>query len=100
MAVHGLLVQVTEHDGVLGYLGRPGDRDGRGGGLERDGIAVKDPESGGSDRAAGCPAGMTATETNGSRISDRTWLSWPTCSAGLPYLVCRLVPPIPSCGDP
>jgi hypothetical protein len=31
MAVHGLLVQVTEHDGVLGYLGRPGDRDGRGG---------------------------------------------------------------------
>jgi hypothetical protein len=31
MAVHGLLVQVTEHDGVLGYLGRPGDLDGRGG---------------------------------------------------------------------
>ena len=53
MAVHGLLVQVTEHDGVPGYLGRPGDRDGRGGGLERVGIAVKDPESGGGDRAAG-----------------------------------------------
>ena len=38
-------------------------------------------------------AGMTATDTKGSRISDSTWLSWPACSAGLPYLVCRACSP-------
>ena len=51
MTVHGLLVQVVEHGGVLGYLVRAGDFDCRGGGFERDGIFVEDPESDGGDRA-------------------------------------------------
>ena len=51
MTVYGLLVEVVEHGGVLGYLVRPGDLDCRSGGFERDGIVVEDPESDGGDRA-------------------------------------------------
>jgi len=40
MTVHGLMVQVVEHGGVLGYLVRAGDLDCRSGGFERDGIVV------------------------------------------------------------
>jgi hypothetical protein len=51
LTVHGLMVQVVEHGGVLGYLVWPGDLDCRRGGFERDGIFVEDPKSDGGDRA-------------------------------------------------
>ena len=51
MTVHGLMVQIVEHGGVLSYLVRPGDLDCRRRGLERDGIVVEDPKSDGGTRA-------------------------------------------------
>src|SRR5207302_10025767 len=66
LTVHGLMVQVAEHGGVLGYLVRPGDLDCRSGGFERDGIVIEDPKSDGGDRAP-----LDASRDDGDRYEGQ-----------------------------